>query len=97
MNSSTSNLTSTLTLNFRDYFSNSHIQVNIFRSSVEIINPASYPKNVSLKDLIKGSHPKNLFLFSMMQRADLVEKVGTGIKRINDAMKDYRLKRPTIE
>lgn len=33
----------------------------------------------------------------MMQRADLVEKVGTGIKRINDAMKDYKLKRPTIE
>jgi len=47
--------------------------------------------------LIKGSHPKNLFLFSMMQRADLVEKAGTGIKRINDAMENYRLNKPDLE
>lgn len=81
----------------RDYFSNSHIQINIFKNSLEIINPASYPKNITIKDLLQGSHPKNLFLFSMMQRANLVEKVGSGIKRINDAMNDYKLKRPKIE
>ena len=81
----------------RDYFSPSHIQVNIFKNSVEIINPASYPQNITIEDLLSGSHPKNLFLFSMMQRANLVEKVGTGIKRINDAMKDYKLKLPMIE
>ena len=81
----------------RDYFSSSHIQVNIFKNSVEIINPASYPDHITIKDLLNGSHPKNLFLFSMMQRADLVEKVGSGIKRINDAMKNYKLDLPMIE
>jgi ATP-dependent DNA helicase RecG len=81
----------------RDYFSPSHIQVNIYKNSVEIINPASYPQNITIKDLLSGSHPKNLFLFSMMQRSDLVEKVGSGIKRINDAMKEYRLTLPVIE
>jgi ATP-dependent DNA helicase RecG len=81
----------------RDYFSPSHIQVNIFKNSVEIINPASYPQNITIEDLLSGSHPKNVFLFSMMQRADLVEKIGSGIKRINDAMKDYRLSLPVIE
>ena len=38
-----------------------------------------------------------MFLFSMMQRADLVEKVGSGIKRINDAMNEYKLDQPLIE
>ena len=33
----------------------------------------------------------------MMQRADLVEKAGTGIKRINDAMENYRLNKPDLE
>lgn len=81
----------------RDYFSPSHIQVNIFKNSVEIINPASYPQNITIEDLLSGSHPKNVFLFSMMQRADLVEKIGSGIKRINDSMKEYRLSSPVIE
>ena len=81
----------------RDYFSPSHIQVNIFKNSVEIINPASYPQNITIEELLNGSHPKNVFLFSMMQRADLVEKIGSGIKRINDAMKDYRLSLPLIK
>ena len=81
----------------RDYFSPSHIQVNIFKNSVEIINPASYPQNITIEDLLSGSHPKNVFLFSMMQRADLVEKIGSGIKRINDSMKEYRLSSPMIE
>ena len=81
----------------RDYFSNSHIQVNIFKNSLEIVNPASYPRNITIKDLLKGSHPKNLFLFSMMQRANLVEKVGSGIKRIVDAMRTYNLTLPKFE
>ncbi len=65
--------------------------------SLEIINPASYPKNITIKDLLSGSHPRNLFLFSMMQQANLVEKVGSGIKRINDAMNEYKLDKPLIE
>jgi len=81
----------------RDYFSTSHIQINIYKNSVEIINPASYPRNITIKDLLSGSHPRNLFLFSMMQRANLVEKVGSGIKRINDAMNEYKLDKPLIE
>jgi len=81
----------------RDYFSPSHIQVDIYKNSVEISNPASYPSQITIDDLLSGSHPKNVFLFSMMQRADLVEKIGSGIKRINDAMKEYRLSLPVIE
>jgi len=81
----------------RDYFSNSHIQINIFQNSVEIINPASYPKNITTDRLLKGSHPKNLFLFSLMQRANLVERLGTGITRMKEAMKNYKLEEPEIE
>ena len=81
----------------RDYFSPSHIQVDIYKNSVDISNPASYPKHITIDDLLSGSHPKNVFLFSLMQRADLVEKIGSGIKRLNDAMEDYKLALPVIE
>lgn len=47
--------------------------------------------------LEKVSQPRNILLFSMMERMDLVETVGSGIKRICDAMKDYGLDLPRIE
>lgn len=80
----------------RDYFSSAHIQINIFKQSLEIVNPASYPKHIDADDLLNGSHPKNLYLFSMMQRAQLVEKIGSGITRIKDSMKQYQLEQPEI-
>ncbi len=81
----------------RDYFSSAHTQVNIFKNSVEIINPAKFPQKITIDDMMKGSHPKNNFLFSMMQRADLVEKVGSGIGRIKESMEKYKLKEPLFE
>ena len=39
----------------------------------------------------------NLLLFSIMARMNLVEHIGSGIKRIREAMGDYRLKPPVIE
>ncbi len=81
----------------RNYFSNANIQVYVFSDRVEITNPGGLPSGMSFSDLGKKSMPRNFLLFGLMQRMELVEKVGTGILRMNKAMKEYRLKMPKIE
>ena len=81
----------------RDYRSTSYIQVHIFQDRVEIINPGGLVSGLKLKDLGRVSRPRNLLLFSIMARMNLVEHIGSGIKRIREAMSDYRLKPPLIE
>jgi ATP-dependent DNA helicase RecG len=49
-----------------------------------------------MKDLGRVSGPRNL-LFSLMARMDLVEQIGSGIKRIGEALKAYGLSPPVIE
>ena len=81
----------------RDYRATSSIQVNIYRDRVEIWNPGGLVSGLSLKDLGHVSRPRNLLLFSLMARMDLVENIGSGIKRIRDAISAYGLKPPLIQ
>ncbi|MBN2251877.1 MAG: putative DNA binding domain-containing protein [Candidatus Altiarchaeota archaeon] len=81
----------------RNYFSPANIQINIFSDRVEIVNPGGLVPGLKIEELGRKSAPRNTLLFGLMQRMDLVEKAGTGIKRINDAMKAYKLDVPVIE
>ncbi len=81
----------------RDYFSNANIQVYVFSDRVEITNPGGLPPGMSYSDLGKKSMPRNFLIFGLMQRMGLVEKVGPGILRLNQAMEEYRLEKPLIE
>ncbi|MFW6233339.1 MAG: ATP-binding protein [Nanoarchaeota archaeon] len=76
----------------RDYFSNGHVQVNIFIDRVEISSPGGLMKALKKEDFGNKSMPRNQLLFDLMARTDYVEKAGTGIKRIKNAMKKYGLK-----
>ena len=80
----------------RDYVYSGHVQVDIYKDRVEIQNPARYPPSLTTDELVEGSFPRNPFLFSFMERANLVEKAGSGMKRIYDAMDEYRLGKPTV-
>ncbi len=79
----------------RSYFvSGANILVEIFSDRVEITNPGGLVKGMSKKDLGKKSLSRNNLLFGLMQRMNLVEKVGSGIRRMKKAMEDYNLKGP---
>jgi ATP-dependent DNA helicase RecG len=78
-------------------FLNANIQVYIFSDRVELVNPGGLPPGMSYADLGKKSMPRNFSLFGLMQRMALVEKVGTGILRMNQAMDEYKLEKPIIE
>ena len=81
----------------RDYRSTSDIQVHIFQDRVEISNPGGLVSGLRLKDLGRVSRPRNLLLFSLTARMDLVEHIGSGIKRIREALASYGLEPPAIE
>ncbi|MBN1101848.1 MAG: putative DNA binding domain-containing protein, partial [Deltaproteobacteria bacterium] len=81
----------------RDYRATSNVQVNIYRDRVEVWNPGGLVPGLRLKDLGHVSRPRNLLLFSLMARMDLVEHIGSGIKRIREATRAYGLEPPRIE
>lgn len=75
----------------RDYFSAGHIQIDIFLDRVEISNPGGLVKGLSKKDFGKVSLPRNPLIMDLMLRVNKVEKIGSGIRRIIDTMKEYGL------
>jgi ATP-dependent DNA helicase RecG len=75
----------------RDYFATTSIFVEIYSNRIEITNAGGLVKGLDLNELGNKSMPRNRLLFSLMQRMDLVEKAGTGIKRMQKAMKEYKL------
>lgn len=81
----------------RDYRSTSNIQIHLFRDRLEIVNPGGLVSGLKMKDLGRVSRPRNLLLFSLMARMDLVEQIGSGIKRIREAVHSYGLPPPIIE
>jgi len=81
----------------RDYRSTSNIQVYIFNDRVEIINPGGLVSGLKKEDLGKISRPRNPLLFNLMYRMDLVEQIGSGILRINNALAGYGMSPPDIE
>jgi len=81
----------------RNYFITTSTFVEIYSDRIEITNPGGLVKGLSKEDLGKKSLPRNNLLFGLLQRMGLVEKAGTGIKRMRDEMKKYRLDVPEIE
>ena len=81
----------------RDYFSNAPVFVNIRIDRVDFLNPVVMDYSLTLEDLMNGSYPRNLFLFSNLERIDLVEKAGSGFLRVKESMDRYRLPMPEIK
>jgi ATP-dependent DNA helicase RecG len=81
----------------RDYRLTGHIQVHISLDRAEIINPGGLVSGLKLADLGRVSMPRNPLLFALMHRLELVEDVGSGIRRIRTEMKNYGLENPLIE
>ncbi len=82
----------------RDYFvRGANILVEIFSDRVEITNPGGLVNGLTMDDLGKRSLSRNNLLFGLMQRMDLIEKVGSGILRMRNAMNEYGLKGPRFD
>ena len=52
------------------------LQLHIYQDRVEIINPGGLVGGLKIEELGKKSIPRNPQLFGLMQRMDMVERVG---------------------
>jgi len=72
----------------RDYFEQgAQVMVEIFDDRVEIYNPGGLPKGLPEKDFGKRSVCRNPNIADLLLRCDYIEKMGSGIERIYEALK----------
>jgi ATP-dependent DNA helicase RecG len=81
----------------RDYTRPSDTVIKIFDDRIEFYNPGRLPANLSVPVLLKGDYistPRNKQVADIFKEAGLIEKYGTGVKRIIEAFKQRGLKLP---
>jgi len=81
----------------RDYRSTANVQVYIYHDRLEIITPGGLPAGMKEEDLGLRSMPRNPLLFSLFYRMNLVEQIGSSIKRIRELCVDYGVADPRFE
>ena len=75
-----------------------HIHVAMFPDKIEITSPGGLPQGVSEADFLRGglSILRNRILAGVFFRLHLIERFGTGIRRINESYKSSKVK-PVFE
>jgi ATP-dependent DNA helicase RecG len=83
----------------RDYEDTGNVQVRIFDDRIEVWNPGTLPKGLTIEDL-KGEHrsqPHNSLLAECFYLIKYVEQWGTGTNRMLRLCKDAGLREPNFE
>ncbi len=76
----------------RDYFEKgANVMVEILDDRVEITSPGGLPKGLSIEDFGTVSLLRNPNIANLMQRIDYIEKMGTGIRRMQNLLKEAGL------
>lgn len=82
----------------RDYsMRGTSISVNVYDDRVEIVNPGGLPAGVTMENFGKESVRRNLIIADLFHRMGKVERVGSGIGRMRELMKNAGLKEPVFE
>ena len=82
----------------RDYFEKGAVtMVEFYDDRVHIHNPGGLVKGIRPEEFGVTSISRNPFLQGLFHRANLVERIGSGIGRMRDEMKEYGLEEPEIK
>ena len=81
----------------RDYRSTANVQIYVFKDRVEVVSPGGLPAGMREADLGAKSMPRNPLLFGMLYRMDVVENIGSGIRRIRDLCREHDVAKPVID
>ena len=81
----------------RDYRSTANVHIYVFKDRVEIVNPGGLPAGMTEADLGTKSMPRNPLLFGMLYRMDVVEHIGSGVRRIRDLCRDHGVPDPIFD
>jgi ATP-dependent DNA helicase RecG len=67
---------------------------------MEFFNPGPLPKGMKMQDILSGrlaSNPRNKQIASIFKEAGIIEKYGSGIKRVMQSMADAGSPAPVFE
>lgn len=82
----------------RDYFEKgADVMIEIFDNRVEISNPGGLAKGLKEEDFGKKTLARNPLIASLLSRAPYIEKLGTGVPRIREKMKEKGLPEPVFQ
>jgi len=84
----------------RDYFKwNTETQIKIFDDHIWFYNPGGLPEDLTLEKLFKShpSRPRNPLIAHIFYLAGIIERVGSGIRRIMESFKEAGLPEPEFE
>lgn len=78
----------------RDYDVHAHIRIAMFKHTIEISSPGGLPFGVKKEEYLHGtlSVLKNPIIGNLFFRLGLIETLGTGIRRINEAYREHDIK-----
>lgn len=84
-------------LTHRDYFADTeHIFVHIHPEKVEVTNPGGLPPGLTVQDLGTRAVPRNRLIADLFYRMGYVERLGSGIHRMRQAMAQAELPPPVF-
>ena len=82
----------------RDYsMRGTSIMIEVHADKVVILNPGGLLEGLNLRSFLNVSVRRNELIADMFARMDKVERIGTGIRRMRDAMKNAGLAYPKIK
>jgi ATP-dependent DNA helicase RecG len=77
----------------RDYFERgANVMVEVFDDRVEVSNPGGLPKGLAPAEFGKRSVARNPNIANLLHRLDYIEKMGTGIARMQRLMAQAKLR-----
>lgn len=84
----------------RDYRASADSTIKIFGDRIEFFNPGGLPPGIRMEDIMSGkiaSNPRNKQIASIFKEAGIIEKYGSGIKRVRQTMKRAGAREPLFE
>lgn len=85
-------------LTHRDYFADTeHVFVHVHSDRVELTNPGGLPPGLTLQELGTRAVPRNRLIADLFYRMGHVERLGSGIHRMRQAMAEAELPPPVFQ
>jgi len=84
----------------RDYTSSYDSVIKIFKDRIVFYNPGTLPDTISLEQLLSDdyiSQPHNKQIAEFFKEVGLIEKYGSGIKRVRQEFTEYGLPEPVFK
>ncbi|AGF78354.1 hypothetical protein UWK_01796 [Desulfocapsa sulfexigens DSM 10523] len=84
----------------RDYRAACDSTIKIHSDKIEFFNPAELPASITIESILSGTNPSvphNKQIASIFREAGLIEKYGSGIKRVLQAIHQVKGRTPAFE